>query len=119
MPATALDWMKHWFPVDKWGGLSPQDATFCIIGGDRYMRQLQTFYHWRLWSIEDRHPMAQAAYNAGMGNISKARVKCSAGTWDETAPCLAAITGKVNAKQTTDYVTRIACWYRELQHLPP
>jgi hypothetical protein len=118
MPATAGDW-KKWFPASTWGGLDPHDTVFCIVGGARYMRQLQTFYNWRLWPIEDRHPMALASYNAGMGWISKALVKCGASDWESTAPCLASFTGPANARQTKDYVTRIGRWHRALQQLPP
>lgn len=119
MPATAADWARDWFPKNVWGEVSPFDARFCILGGARYMRQLQRFPDWRGWpDLLDRHRMAQASYNAGAGNLRKAMRACSATSWAGVAVCLPQITGK-HAKETTDYVTRIAKTRRDLGALPP
>jgi hypothetical protein len=110
MPATAADWKKHWFPQGTWGDVNPHDAAFCIIGGAKYMRQLQRFQAWRAWPIDDRHRMSLASYNAGAGWIIKAVNACGASSWATTAPCLERFTGTANARQTTDYVRLIAKW---------
>jgi soluble lytic murein transglycosylase-like protein len=114
MPATALDWMRNWFPKNVWGDVNPHDAAFCIIGGAKYMRQLQSFQTWRAWPMGDRHRMAQASYNAGAGWIIKAVNACGATSWATASPCLERFTGPANAKQTSDYVRLIAKWRERL-----
>jgi soluble lytic murein transglycosylase-like protein len=114
MPATFADWAKQL----HWGDANPHVAKYCIDGGSFYMAQLRAFPDWRAWPDLDRHRMAQAAYNAGAGSLRKAVKACAADSWSGAAACLPAITGKANARQTTDYVAKIARWHAELSALP-
>lgn len=106
MPGTFADWARQL----HWGDANPHVAKYCIEGGAYYMAQLRRVKNWRDWPDPDRHRMSLASYNAGQGWIMRARAACSALTWEATAPCLAALTGPANAKQTTDYVRLIAKW---------
>lgn len=110
MPGTFADWAKQL----HWGDANPHVAKFCIQGGAYYMAQLRRFPDWRDWPAMERQRMAQAGYNAGAGNVRKARVLCQSFTWDATAPCFPAVTGTANAKQTTDYVRLIAKWKAQI-----
>jgi membrane-bound lytic murein transglycosylase F len=66
-------------------------------------------------SLMEKHRLAQASYNAGTGHILQAQDAChGAKLWGEIAPCLILITGSNNARQTIDYVERIAGWQREM-----
>jgi membrane-bound lytic murein transglycosylase MltF len=112
MPAT-------WADVSRqlgWDGVSPHVAKYAISAGAYYMAELRG-----VW-IEDRsllekHRLAQAAYNAGTGHVLAAQKLCQGHLWDEMAPCLAAVTGPDNARQTIDYVNRIAQWHQDLAAL--
>lgn len=107
MPATFQDWVKHF----GWRHANPHVAKYCIEGGAFYMGQLRAFPDWRGFPDPDRHRLAQAAYNAGAGNIRKAQRRCGmASTYGGVIDCLASVTGPANARQTTDYVDRIAKW---------
>lgn len=115
MPATFKDWARDL----RWGDADPHVARYCIEGGAYYMAQLRRFPDWHRWSEPDRHRMAQAAYNAGAGNIRKALRIAATPNWPATAAALPAITGRINAKQTTDYVRLIAQWRARLGDAPP
>jgi hypothetical protein len=58
-----------------------------------------------------RCPLPQASggvFIPGPGSILSAQAQCSdALLWRDIAPCLPAVTGVANAKQTTDYGMRI------------
>lgn len=57
----------------------------------------------------DRQPLAQASYNAGVGNIIKAQRVCGgARLWAGIAPCLSEVTGAAHSRETLTYVDRIA-----------
>lgn len=105
MPGTWGDVAKarHYPP-----GTSPLEVEAAIDGYGFYMAQLRRF--WRVLPDPDRHWHAAASYNAGAGWIRKAARACGGSSWSITAPCLAAITGRANARQTTDYVRRIQTW---------
>lgn len=60
----------------------------------------------------ERMKFALAAYNAGRGNINKAKAD-DITLWALAAQVLPTITSVVNAKQTTDYVLRIMVKYSE------
>jgi soluble lytic murein transglycosylase-like protein len=101
-----------WADVSRqlgWRNVDPRSPRHSIIAGAFYMRQLR-----QAWSanrpVMEKHRLAQASYNAGMGHILAAQKLCSGRLWTEIAPCLQAVTGSANAKQTTDYVARIARW---------
>lgn len=87
---------------------SPHDVL-AIEAGAFYMAKLR-----RGWSAprpqDGRHVLAQASYNAGMGNILAAQEACGgARDWPEIAPCLPAVTGR-HAAETIGYVRQIAKW---------
>ena len=110
MPATWADISRQL----GYGGVSPHVAKFAIAGGAYYMGQLR-----RIWtadrSLMERHRLAQASYNAGTGHILDAQEAChEARLWDDIKPCLASVTGAENARQTIDYVDRIAGWQAEM-----
>jgi len=108
MPATWAD-VSHQL---GWSGVSPHVAKYAIDGGAYYMAKLA-----QVWAADrpatERHRLAQASYNAGTGSVLAAQVKCEGALlWDEINPCLVSVTGPQNARQTIDYVDRIAAWYR-------
>lgn len=89
-------------------GASPNQAI-AISAGAYYMAKLAA--GWKAErSVMERHILAQAAYNAGLGNILAAQKRCgNARNWPEIAPCLPLITGR-HAAETTGYVQQIARW---------
>lgn len=99
-----------------WGLASRDDACLSAEAGAFYMARLQ-----RSWSTPrpqmERHRLAQASYNAGLGNILGAQRACGgARDWGEIAPCLPGITGR-HARETLDYVDRIAGWRAQMEAL--
>jgi soluble lytic murein transglycosylase-like protein len=108
MPAT-------WTEIRKamgWRGISPHSAPHNIFGGVWYQARMA-----RIWSGRDRsrgeaYDLGLASYNAGAGTILQAQALCgNARLWPTIAPCLAAVSGPANARQTTDYVRLIAKWH--------
>jgi membrane-bound lytic murein transglycosylase MltF len=64
---------------------------------------------------EDRVSLAEASYNAGLGNILKAQAKCSgASLWADIMACLPDVTG-ILSKETIGYSTRIRRIWRDLE----
>jgi hypothetical protein len=64
---------------------------------------------------EERWRFALAAYNAGQGNVAKARGLCrEAGgqhaLWSDVALYLARVTGVANSAQTLDYVRNVVAY---------
>jgi membrane-bound lytic murein transglycosylase F len=107
MPATFADWARDL----AWGrDANPHVAKYCIEGGARYMARLRQAWSAQRATIE-RHYLALASYNGGMGSILAAQSLChDARLWADIAQCLPAITGPANALQTTDYVRNIIRW---------
>ncbi|MDO8838001.1 MAG: transglycosylase SLT domain-containing protein [Parvibaculum sp.] len=90
-------------------GVSPHEAKFAIDAGAYYMATLRRQWHAERPEI-DRHRLAQASYNAGLGNIVKAQRACGgARHWPDIAPCLVQVTGR-HSKETLDYVRLIEHW---------
>ncbi|GGG30859.1 hypothetical protein GCM10010964_18470 [Caldovatus sediminis] len=94
-------------------GASPHQ-DIAIEAGAYYMAKLR-----RAWSAPrpqgERHTLAQASYNAGLGSILRAQSLCAGGRdWPAIAPCLPRVTGERNARETATYVARIAHWRRLL-----
>lgn len=88
---------------------SPHDEI-AIQAGAYYMAKLR-----RAWSaprpVDGRQVLAQASYNAGMGNVIAAQRACGEPRdWADIAPCLPAVTGARHAAETTGYVRAIAKW---------
>lgn len=99
-----------------WGLASRDDACLSAEAGAYYMARLQ-----RSWSSPrpqmERHRLAQASYNAGLGNIVDAQRACGGRRdWAEISPCLPEITGR-HARETLDYVDRIARWRAQMEAL--
>lgn len=104
MPGTWADVVRQ---MKLPRGASPHEAALAIEAGAYYMAVLR-----RQWSSpraeHERHRLAQASYNAGLGNILKAQKRCGgAALWDDIATCLPAVTGK-HSRETISYVRLIA-----------
>lgn len=92
------------------GIVSPFDASWSIRMGAWYMRKRIND-----WSAPrpytDRHNLAMASYNAGLGNILRAQKACGGpNLYDEIIVCLPQITGR-HSKETIDYVRLTNKWY--------
>lgn len=110
MPATWRDVSRRMaFPH----GTSPHEAAFAIEAGAYYMAQLRG--QWRAKRSEgDRHRLAQASYNAGLGNIVAAQKRCgNPNGYAEIIACLPNITGRHSA-ETIAYVQLIARWRAQM-----
>jgi hypothetical protein len=100
------------------GIASPHDDV-AIAAGAWYMAKQR-----RAWTTHrttlQRHELGLASYNAGLGNVLKARARCSgAKLWDAVALCLPLVTGKTNARETTKYVDFIMRrWWPMLEAAP-
>lgn len=94
-------------------GLSPHHA-WAIEAGAYYMAKLRS-----QWSAPrpalDRHQLAQASYNAGLGHLLSAQRKCGGPPgYEAIVACLPQITGKHSA-ETIGYVKAIAKWRRLIE----
>lgn len=81
-----------------------------IEAGAYYMAKLQ-----RAWSaprpVEDRIKLAQASYNAGMGNILRSQQRCgNPAGYDPIMACLHLVTGR-HAAETRGYAPSIFRWW--------
>ncbi len=102
-----------WSDIEQamgWKNVSPHSPHHCIFGGAYYQSRMD-----RIWrknrSIPERHDLGLASYNAGAGRILEAQRRCgNPSSYGLIVACLAEVTGRANAKQTTDYVDRIARW---------
>ena len=89
---------------------SPFNPKVNIQFAAYYMGKLR-----RSWSSPrpeiDRHNLAMASYNAGLGNLLSAQRKCNGQLlYDEIIECLPAVTG-IHSKETIDYVKKIWRFY--------
>ena len=86
------------------------DPEANIIVGAKYMRWLVGEWSWPRPEI-DRHCLALASYNAGLGNILKAqRESGDLSLYKQIIEHLPKITG-ANSMETIDYVKKILNWY--------
>lgn len=92
-------------------GLSPHATEASILAGAYYMAKLRN--GWKSERPEtDRHKLAAASYNAGMGNMINAQKKCNMRPlYDEIITCLPQVTGR-HSKETITYVERIWYWWK-------
>lgn len=106
MPAT---WQEVIFAMGVRRAVSPADADLAIAAGAYYMAKLRR--EWRApRPALDRQRLAQASYNAGLGNILAAQRLCGGpNLYDEIATCLPSVTGRHSA-ETLAYVRMIAKW---------
>lgn len=112
MPATWNDVVQQ---LDFDTGTSPHDPDYAIEAGAYYMAKLR-----QTWKRDrgpfERNVLAQAAYNAGTGNILKAQRLCGdARLWPGIAPCMPKVTGEKNAHETQTYVQRIDRWWKQME----
>ena len=100
---------------------SPHVAKYAIPAGAYYMRQLRR--QWRSpRPLKDRNQLAQASYNAGLGNLLDAQKACR--REDGTLPnlyldieaCLPQITGH-HSEETMTYVRRIDRYWQQMRWL--
>lgn len=84
---------------------NPWDPEESIQSGIKYDGQVDRYF--KVIDQPERRKFMFAGYNAGMGNISKARNLAGSDEWSNTAVKLPSITGKANSSETTGYVTRI------------
>lgn len=115
MPSTWLD-MQRELRIPKW--VTPYIPSYSIKAGAYYMRKLRNSWTWNR-PIEERHYLALASYNAGLGNILKAQKECKENKgryilWEDISKCLPLVTGE-NAKETIQYVIRIQRWEKKLK----
>jgi soluble lytic murein transglycosylase-like protein len=107
MPAT-------WGEIQRamgWRNVSPHSAHHNIFGGIWYQARMAKVWTGRGRSIAEAYDLGLAGYNAGTGTILAAQSQChDARLWVEISPCLVGVSGPANAKQTVDYVRRIARW---------
>jgi soluble lytic murein transglycosylase-like protein len=86
--------------------VSPFDAEASIQAGAFYMNYLRDQWYWRRPEA-DRHALALASYNAGLGSLLLAQKKANNATdYKPIVACLSDITGS-KAKETKVYVRRI------------
>jgi len=106
MPATLVE-------IGRKSGIkgNPFDPEVNLMAGAFYMAtQRQIFKAPRPDS--ERHKLANAAYNAGAGNIIKAQQLASnPPDWQPAAEKLPLVTGR-HSKETIDYVAKIQRYYR-------
>lgn len=107
MPGTWADVSRRL----KYENLSPHMAEPSILAGAYYMATLRN-----QWSAKrpetDRHQLAAASYNAGLGNILKAQERCNdLSLYSEIIKCLPQITGQ-HSEETITYVERIWRWWK-------
>lgn len=111
MPRTRAElYRKLKFPATA----TAFDPEFAIPAGAYYMAQLRRAW-WMDRAEDERRKLAQASYNAGLGNLLAAQKKASgAKAYALIAAALPLVTGTNNAAETTGYVSRIDRIYRDL-----
>lgn len=89
----------------------PYSSYHAINAGAYYMRKQRNQWNWKR-PQEDKHNLALASYNAGLGNILKAQKLCNnALLYEDIIKCLPKITGHYS-NETITYVKRIKKWYQ-------
>lgn len=115
MPRTWLD-MQRQMNMPSW--VTPYMPSYAIEAGAYYMRRLRNNWSWNRPMLE-KHYLALASYNAGLGNILKAQLKCKKldfdyVLWEEIKMCLPYVTGK-HSQETIIYIERIKKWEKRLK----
>lgn len=89
---------------------SPHDPAAIELGA-YYMARLTRGWRPDGRTPRERHLLALASYNAGMGSILKAQARCGGAVlWAAIEPCLAQVTGPRNAAETQGYVRLVPRW---------
>lgn len=112
MPAT---WKDEENVLNRKG--SAYDPDLNILFAAHYMMRMKRIFRAET-ELVNQESFAMAGYNAGAGNILKAKKKCPAGSaWNTVLfDCLPLVTGK-HAKETQTYVTRIWGFFDRLKKL--
>lgn len=89
-------------------------SEIAIDAGAYYMAKLR-----RQWSAPrpqtDRHKLAAASYNAGLGHLLTAQRLCGGrNLYIDIIRCLPRVTGK-HSEETIQYVKRIWHWWRLME----
>ena len=87
------------------GVKNPWDPEESIQGGIKYDRTVDQFFK-AICKTEERRKFMFAGYNAGMGNIQKAKKLANSNKWDDVSKSLCSVTGK-HCIETIGYVKRI------------
>lgn len=106
MPGTFAD-------ISRKAGITgnPFDPATNLQAGAWYMGRLRAQFHTNR-TERDRHSLALASYNAGIGHIVRAqRIAGNPPEWQPVADRLPQVTGR-HAKETADYVVKIYGYYR-------
>lgn len=110
MPATA----REILPLLGYSVIDRRSIEPAINAGAFYMARLRK--NWsspRPW--EDRHKLALASYNAGLGNILKSQKACGGALlYDPIMECLHLIIGH-HAKETREYAPLIWKYWRQME----
>lgn len=98
----------------RWGVVDRRLAGPSIEAGAYYMAKLR-----RAWtakrSDDDRLKLAQASYNAGLGNILRSQQRCgNPSAYEAIMACLHLVTGR-HAAETRHYVPAIWRWWALLE----
>jgi len=101
MPGTATDLGVK----NRW------DAEESIQGGIKYDKVVDKFF--KVINQPERRKFVFAGYNAGMGNIQKAKKLSGSVIWDDVSKSLCSVTGK-HCEETINYVKRIYKLMKEL-----
>jgi soluble lytic murein transglycosylase-like protein len=95
---------------------SPFEPRFAIPGCCWYMRLMLNNWSANGRSVEDRHNLALASYNAGLGNMLAAQKRASGAVdYDTIMHSLPYITGLRNSQETHEYVVRINAYFAMLR----
>lgn len=113
MPGTAGDV----FPLLGYGALDRRLAEPSIAAGAFYMARLRAAWSSpRPW--EDRHRLALASYNAGLGHILASQRACGGALlYEPLMACLPQITGR-HAAETLGYAPSIWRWWQRMERAP-
>lgn len=106
-----------WIEVRGQMRLAPaprNDAGASIEAGAYYMSRLRA--QWRSERPErDRHSLAMASYNAGLGHILAAQRACAMPVhYEPIMACLPGITGR-HAAETLGYAPAIYRWFQRME----
>ena len=93
---------------------SPYEPKINIEMASYYMSSLRG--EWTTKRPEkDRHSLALASYNAGLGNILEAQKTCGMPVlYRDIIKCLPEVTGK-HSKETMNYVPLVYKWYEDMR----
>ena len=88
---------------------NPFIPKYAIFAGAYYMRKLRNSWNWKRPTM-DKHKLALASYNGGIGNMIKAQRLCGNKIlFKDIIPCLPQVTGH-HSKETIDYVKKVDKW---------